>query len=299
MKIERLIQVLGVLILGFSFLNGMDAPDKAKHTLIIENLTGQKLSLAYKYQEKDSTTTTTLNSKQPFTLEDPLLLDHLSIEPYGMLKGYMSANKLSAGFIESVNLAPEITEKGFDEPGSNIKLTISPNPSLLGSFSSFVTDISIIPSEEARELLDESKNPLAQLFNQVTKVVDELPPLPVVTSIPKPGEELPYYDETTLKIYPRYFLSVGEGASNEDIQAAYDRLIPILKERKSKTKGPLMVKFWERATEYLQVAYDTLMGKEGAQKHFDHLINHGLFILCYSASYGLDSRLNYACWWNE
>ncbi len=270
------------LTMGLTSLQAADVPSVPTQRIHILNETGQKIELSYRFQDMEIPVAVTLEDKKTIELENTISLQYLTIEPYGRVKGWLSATPLTAGYSQPTNYASHILDKILIASSNDLNMSILLSQGLLGSIRPYNVVIEVAETKSSQNKTMEY-NKLLRLFRQVCMAVDSIQkPLPTVSHIPGPGETLPAMPKQIPTIYPRYFLSVPENAQQSDIDAAYNRLMADLNNEKNHAEDNFMKRYWDRIVVHLQTAYDALKLKDGAQEQFEQMINTDLSLGWYS-----------------
>ena len=247
-------KLISLFVLFSCALQAMERPDKPagaqslqasegqqEPSLFVFNKTPQKIQLVYQYKVDEKPKSGTLIKNQDIKLIKPMDLQLVQVVPYGQWSEWVSAQAVTGDLIKAENLMERVNEKlALAKPGQNISLEIKPGGStwlgagvlgrVAGGILPFTPDISLIGEPETEPSL----------------VIDKLPQVKEAYNAGKP-------------ILPRYFLSVGERASDADIKAAYDQLMKEFSAEKERADDVVLKGHFDDLMSFVQIAHDALI----------------------------------------
>ncbi len=223
-----------------------EAPSKDPAKIIVINRTPEKIEV--EYIRNDKRFTSTLVKDQQLMIKDFHSLEKLYIEPYGKVKGWMSLSALSGGLLKSNLLKSKIGDVNLEFAQLNnrsVEITVKLGGEKLSQVVGKVFAGALSPYQYSAKIIDPEKLIEVKLI-ALKSIFDYFPQ--VKDAIFKSQE-----------VKARYFLNVGEGASSEDIDEAFEREREewsLKKDSENVDEADLA----KKVLEFLEEAYKDLQG---------------------------------------
>ena len=237
MTFNRLFLMIAMVVNAFVGLAfSMDVPTA---TITIANNTPNKLQIVYKLNGE--VYEPTLVKKQEETLVDFPSFEKLYVIPYGWIKGKISLATLSAGLLKDNLLKRNDLNLKFAQLNNlSIRLTVKPGGEYLsyllgrriaGELTSYVYQVEIVPTKAPTKDKPRKKGKLLDAFPQVKDALMK-----------------------DKKVEARYFLNVGEHASQTELAKAHDDRINYWLTRRD-SDNPHEKALAQEAIEFIEEAY--------------------------------------------
>ena len=247
-----------ILFVGiFPQLEGMGSPSSTpieqsqSKELQIINVSDQKIYYTYKHRGEEPVNGA-LDPKEYATVKRAEHLELIKVVPYGQWKGYLSRDVLTAGYLPADNLAFRVLSNISEDRGLGVTLIINPGGQSFVGKGFFGTIVSqFVPYH-----IEITSAPLGRIKLYIKKRIENPLQYFIDERFPQVGKA---WDRKTT-IYPRYFLSVGENASERDIDAAYQMEMERIMQLKHDAPAEKLV-YFAQVIEFVEAAYNALKMK--------------------------------------
>lgn len=209
--------------------------------LLILNQFPKKIEVKFQY-DNQAPITHVISKDEEFPVLHLNALSSLTIQPYGEVRQWVSAEKLTLGYVPSVNFAVLAQEESKKLGNQDVQLIIRPG----GEYLSWV--IGQKAAQEITPYLHAFAQAAPESTEQKFFLIDEFPQ----------AREAANQEKT---IEPRYILGVGAQANDDDKRIAYQALLTRLTPRLNQGTAEDR-RYAQDALTVVHAAYKASIGQE-------------------------------------